>query len=83
MMDENNIQPVNEKKKPKGFIDARKVRGFAFFVITLCVLLGIVVSILAIWNFAQKDVLFRTLATLGVVILGCLLFSIINDRFGD
>ncbi len=82
-MDEKDSKPVAEKKKPKGYIDGRRVRGFAFFIITLCVLFGVVVSILAIWDFAQQGVLYRTLATLGVVSLGCLLFSIINDRFGE
>ena len=82
-MDEKDNKPVTVKKKPKGYIDNRKVRGFAFIIITLCVLFGVVVSILAIWDFAEQGVLYRTLATLGVVSLGCLLFSIINDRFGD
>ena len=41
------------------------------------------VSILAIWDFAEKDVLYRTLATLGVVCLGSIIFSIVNEKFGD
>jgi hypothetical protein len=71
------------KEKGRGYLNPGKVKAFAFIMITLCILLGVVVSILAIWDFAEKNVLYRTLATLGVVTLGCVLFSIINERFGD
>ncbi|MFH1851895.1 MAG: hypothetical protein ABIA75_06085 [Candidatus Neomarinimicrobiota bacterium] len=81
-MTENEAVKISDKPEPQGFIDSRKVKAVAFSIITLCVLFGVVVSILAIWDFAQQGVLYRTLATLGVISLGMLLFSIINDRFG-
>ena len=83
MSDKDNTIENEEKKKARGFLDGRKVKAFAFTVISLCIIFSMLVSILAIWNFAEKDVLYRTLATLGVVCLGCIIFSIVNAKFGD
>ena len=81
MPENENLQ--KSKERGRGYLDPGKVKAFAFTIITICILMSVVVSILAIWNFAEKDVLYRTLATLGVVSLGCLLFSIVNERFGN
>lgn len=81
-MSEMSNKPESTKKG-RGYLNPQKVKAFAFLIITLCILMGVVVSILAIWDFAEKNVLYRTLATLAVVSLGCLLFSIVNERFGD
>lgn len=83
MSDNGNMTETGEKKKEKGFLDGRKVKTFAFTVISLCIIFSMLVSILAIWDFAEKDVLYRTLATLGVVCLGSIIFSIVNEKFGD
>jgi hypothetical protein len=81
-MSENN-NTLKSNRRGRGYLNPDKVKAFAFIIITLCILLGVVVSILAIWDFAEKNVLYRTLATLAVVSLGCLLFSIVNERFGN
>ncbi len=80
---EESTDKTADKKQTTGFIDSRKVKAFAFITITLCVLFSVVISIMAIWDFARQGILYRTLATLGVVSLGSLLFSIINERFGE
>ena len=77
------ITENEEKKKIRGFLDGRKVKTFAFTVISLCIIFSMLVSILAIWDFAEKDVLYRTLATLGVVCLVFIIFRIVNEQFGD
>ena len=83
-MPENALITENEKKKKgRGFLDGRKVKAFAFTVISLCIIFSMLVSILAIWDFAEENVLYRTLATLGIVCLGCIIFHIVNARFGD
>jgi len=71
-----------EGNRTRGYLDVRKVKAFAFAVISLCIFLGVLVSIFAIWDFAEKDVLYRTLATLGVVVLSCIIFSMVNEKFG-
>lgn len=83
MSDNDKITEKVANKKVRGFLDGSKVKTFAFTVISLCIIFSMLVSILAIWNFAEKDVLYRTLATLGVICLGCVIFSIVNTKFGD
>jgi len=75
-------QKILNKKRAKGYFKPSKVKKFSFFTITLCVLFGVIVSILAIWDFAGDDVLYRTLATLGVISLACVLFTLINENYG-
>lgn len=83
MKSNNVVSEENPPGKPRsGYLNARIVRPVVFVVLTLCILSGVVVSILAIWEYAERDVLYRTLATLGVVALGSLMFGMLNDRFG-
>jgi len=83
MSNNDNIIEKEKERKVRGFLNGRSVKAITFTIISLCIILSILFSILAIWDFAKQDVLFRTLATLGVVCLGCIIFTIINDRFGD
>ncbi|MCK4912767.1 MAG: hypothetical protein KAS05_03490 [Candidatus Omnitrophica bacterium] len=75
-------QKILDQKKVKGYLNPLKVKKFSFFIITLCILFSVVVSILAIWDFAGQDVLYRTLATLGVIALSCVFFTLINENYG-
>ena len=84
-MNENNEPSGAEKQskpKRKGFLNAAKVRGAAFFAITACIVVSVVSCILAIWDFAQKDVLWRTVATCAVIAGGFIIFSILNSAIG-
>lgn len=78
----SNLTLPKPKKKPRGFLNPGKVRAFAFYLITLCILVSVVASILAIWDFAQQDSLWRTIATCVVVAFGCGFFAVINMSFG-
>lgn len=73
--------PAN-KRKPRGFLNPGKVRAFAFYVISLCILVSVVASIFAIWDFSKNDALWRTIATCVVVAGGCGIFTIVNLSFG-
>ena len=70
------------KPKARGFLNPGKVRAFAFYVISLCILVSVGASILAIWDFSKNDALWRTIATCVVVAGGCGVFAIINMSFG-
>ena len=67
----------------RGYINPRIVKGFAFFVITVCIVISVVATILAIWEFAETDVLWRTVATCFVVGAGAAVFALVNNVFGD
>ena len=81
MSDNENIVKKGKEEEVKGFINGRCVKSVTFTVITLCIIFSMLFSILAIWDFAKKDVLYRTLATLGVICLGAIIFTLVNDRF--
>ena len=83
MSNNDNMIEKAKERKVRGFLNGRSVKAITFTIISLCIIFSMLFSILAIWDFAEKDVLYRTLATLGVVCLGCIIFSIVNDRFGD
>lgn len=84
-MNENNELSSAEKQPTpmrKGFLNTAKVRGVAFFVITACIVVSVVSCILAIWDFAKADVLWRTVATCAVIAGGFVIFSILNSAIG-
>ena len=75
-------QQPKPKRKRKGFLDANKVRAGAFYVVTLCIIASVVACILAIWDFAERDTLWRTIATCVVIAAGCATFSVVNLILG-
>jgi hypothetical protein len=54
----------------------------SFWTVTACILVSVVASLLAIWQFTGTDVLWRTVATCVVVGAGTLAFAWVNSMFG-
>lgn len=75
--------PARKTRPAKGFFSPRIVRAAAFYIISVCIVASVVVCILAIWDFAKKDVLWRTLNSLVVVAAGTALFAFVNGVFGE
>jgi len=69
------------RPKPRGYLKPVLVARFSFWTTTVCVLVAVVVSILAIWQFMGTDSLWRTVATCAVIAAGTLAFSWINGLF--
>ena len=67
----------------KGFFKPKTVKTIAFSLISLCLVGSVVVCIMAIWDYADKDTLWRMVATLGVIGLGSAVFAYINRAFGE
>lgn len=70
-------------KKPKGFFPPKVVKAVSFYIISLCIVASVLVSILAIWDFTKKDSLYRLIASFIVVAAGTALFAVVNGVFGD
>jgi len=70
------------KRSGRGFLNPTLVVGMSFWTIALCILIAVVASILAIWNFTGTDVLWRTVATCAVIAGGTGLFAVVNQVFG-
>jgi len=70
----------------RGFLNPRVVTKLAFWTTSACIVVAVVASLLAIWNFAGTDVLWRTVATCAVIGAGMVSFYVINvifDRPGE
>ena len=68
--------------KRRGFLNPEVVRAFSFWTTSLCVLVAVVASLLAIWEFSGTDVLWRTVASCAVIGGGTMAFSLVNGLFG-
>jgi len=67
----------------KGFFNPKIIKTIAFTLISLCLIGSIVLCIMAIWDYADRDTLWRMIATLGVIGLGSAVFAYVNGIFGD
>lgn len=74
--------PEPEKKPRRGFIDPSYVRAISFAVLTLCIIICVASCILAVWDFAKPDALWRTIATCVVISGGMMAFGVINALYG-
>jgi NO-binding membrane sensor protein with MHYT domain len=72
----------SQRSPRRGFLNPGRVVSFSFWITTACILIAVVTSILAIWEFTGTDALWRTVATCVVVGVGTLAFSWINALFG-
>jgi hypothetical protein len=79
----NDSDKVTRRSSRRGFLNAKAVRGLSFFVTSMCILVAVVASLLAIWKFTGTDVLWRTVATCAVIAAGAMTFSWVNVLFGD
>jgi hypothetical protein len=72
-----------EPGKPKrpGYLNRSAVVAFSSWTTTICIVVAVVASILAIWEFTGADALWRTVATCAVIDAGTLAFSWINGMF--
>jgi len=65
----------------RGFLNPHTVTKLAFWITSACIVVAVVASLLAIWNFAGTDVLWRTVATCAVIGGGMIAFYVINTIF--
>jgi hypothetical protein len=76
------IGPQGTKRsRPKGFLNPRIVLRCSFWTTTVCIVVAVVASILAIWQFTGTDALWRTVATCAVIGVATLAFSFVNGLF--
>jgi len=76
-------RPLVPGSKRRGFLNPKAVRALAFWISSLCILVAVAASLLAIWKFTGTDVLWRTVATCAVVGTGTLTFWWVNTLFGE
>jgi hypothetical protein len=74
---------ATQPRRRRGFLNPQIVRGVSFWTTSVCLLVAVGASILAIWNFAGRDTLWRTVATCVVIGAGTMVFAWINSAFGE
>lgn len=77
------IRAAAKIKKERGFFPPKAVRAVSFYIISLCIVASVLVSILAIWDFTKKDSLWRLIASFLVVAAGTALFAFVNGIYGE
>jgi uncharacterized membrane protein YqjE len=82
MEKENSERVVKIKHETKGVLNPVLVRGIAFVVITISLVVCTVLCILAIWQFTESDAVFRAIATFIVVSVATGVFTFVNERLG-
>lgn len=75
------MSPESGTPPRRGYLNHAVVTQVSFWTTSLCILVAVVASVLAIWKFAGTDVLWRTVATCAVIGAGTLTFSWINGLF--
>lgn len=76
------MQDSQTARKRRGFLDPAMVGSISFWITSLCILVAVLASLLAIWQFAGTDILWRTVATCLVIGSGTVAFYWINVLFG-
>lgn len=71
----------NARRKRRGYLNPHTVRAVSFWTTSACILVAVVASLLAIWQFAGTDILWRTVATCVVIGGGTVAFYVINVLF--
>jgi len=77
----NNLQNSEQRERKRGFLNPAVVRGISFWTTSACIVVAVVACLLAIWKFAERDVLWRTVATCAVIGAGMILFYAVNTLF--
>jgi membrane protein YdbS with pleckstrin-like domain len=70
-----------QRRKKRGYLNPSGVRRIAFWTTSVCIFVAVVSCLLAIWDFAGTDVLWRTVATCAVIATGMMAFFIVNALF--
>jgi hypothetical protein len=77
---DGQLSPEPSQRK-RGFLNPKRVVAFSFWTTAASILIAVVASILAIWEFTGTDALWRTVATCVVIGMGTIAFSLTNRLF--
>lgn len=82
-MEKENREPtIKVKHEIKGVVEPKLVRNISFTVITISLVACTVLCILAIWEFAKSDAVWRAVATFIVVSVATGIFTFVNEKLG-
>jgi hypothetical protein len=76
------LSDSEQRESRRGYLNPSLVRSVSFWITSLCILVAVLASLLAIWKFAGTDILWRTVATCLVIGSGTVAFYWVNVLFG-
>jgi len=79
---EEPVSQTQQRQSRRGYLNPSLVRSVSFWITSLCILVAVFASLLAIWQFAGTDILWRTVATCAVIGSGTVAFYWVNVLFG-
>jgi tryptophan-rich sensory protein len=71
------------RRHERGVIPPRRARQIAFGIVVTALTACTLLSLLAIWDCMARDVLWRALATITVIVVATGLFTVVNEHFGS
>ncbi len=69
--------------RSRGVLPAKFVRLVAFGVISSCIFACTAVCLLAVWDYADHDVAWRSLVSMGIITAAMGAFVVVNELFGS
>jgi hypothetical protein len=78
---EPQFPPRRLLNRRRGYLNPNRVRAIAFWTTSMCIVIGVIAALLAIWQFSGTDVLWRTVASCAVIAGGTLAFAVFNAVF--
>ncbi len=79
---EETLPDSEQRQSRRGYLNPSLVRSVSFWITSVCILVAVLASLLAIWQFAGTDILWRTVATCAVIGSGTVAFYWVNVLFG-
>ena len=56
------------------------MKRFLFLLTAICIFSAIVICILAIWDYIDSDIAFKSLATISVVLIGAMAYGAAREQ---
>ena len=81
-MGAKQLPDTEQRQSRRGYLNPSLVRSVSFWITSVCILVAVLASLLAIWQFAGTDILWRTVATCLVIGSGTVAFYWTNVLFG-
>lgn len=73
---------MNEKGARRGIVNPKIFRIVCFVIISVATIIFTAISILAVWDFTKSDVVWRSITSLGIIVVSVIVLMIANETLG-
>ena len=79
----NQQSETPSKPRSRGLLNPSVVNVVSLIIITICIIIAVSSSIMAVWEYSDTDTLLRTISTVVIIIVGVSLFAKTNRSLGE